>query len=464
MWLGRLRRVVCHVWLRGAVPELPVHFIACEGRECGSDGCGGSCGSCGQQAACVVGSCPEPGVQCFDDNDVEWDGCTGSQVTEFLVNDNTSGNQELPDVIALSTGDYVIAYQDSEGDSGSYGIRLRWLPGDGSLASPSVLANTFQNASQTEPSIARLTNGSFVVVWQSSGQDGWMSGIYGQRYTSLGVKAGAEFQCNSYTDYAQENPTVSGLPSGGFTVLWESSGQDGSGKGIYAKDFDAEGSAVSPEHRINSYTIADQGMPAVTGLASGGHLATWGSFSQDNDGWGIFAQMFDETGQPAGLEFQANTTTYSYQSYPQATTLGTGGFVIVWQSQAQDGEGLGVVGQRFGAMGPTGSEFLLNQTTAMDQRNVDIAHRPGGGFVAVWESDSVDTEFDIVARLYDATGTPEGNEMVVNKYVTGDQTYPKVDVFEDGSFVVVWASSGQDGSNRGVYARRLSPTGELIWR
>ncbi len=48
----------------------------CEGRACGDDGCGGSCGACGENAACVDGGCVcEPaceGKACGDD------GCGGS--------------------------------------------------------------------------------------------------------------------------------------------------------------------------------------------------------------------------------------------------------------------------------------------------------------------------------------------------------------------------------------------------
>jgi hypothetical protein len=36
---------------------------------------------------------------------------------------------------------------------------------------------------------------------------------------------------------------------------------------------------------------------------------------------------------PKGLEFQVNSYTTSYQSYPSASVVGTaGGFVVAWQS------------------------------------------------------------------------------------------------------------------------------------
>ncbi|GMV39917.1 MAG: hypothetical protein AMXMBFR64_16330 [Myxococcales bacterium] len=51
---------------------------SCAERECGSDGCGGSCGKCGDGEACVAGSCEGPACQpdCAD-RECGDDGCGG---------------------------------------------------------------------------------------------------------------------------------------------------------------------------------------------------------------------------------------------------------------------------------------------------------------------------------------------------------------------------------------------------
>jgi hypothetical protein len=53
--------------------------------------------------------------------------------------------------------------------------------------------NTYTTSAQVYPSVASLGDGGFVATWQSIGQDGGSSGIYGQRYDSLGIAAGDEF-------------------------------------------------------------------------------------------------------------------------------------------------------------------------------------------------------------------------------------------------------------------------------
>ena len=95
--------------------------------------------------------------------------------------------------------------------------------------------NTYTQSGQLYPSVSSLVDGGFVVCWQSSGQDGGDSGIYGQLFNSDGSRRGTEFQVNTYTNDTQSSPSVSSLIDGGFVVCWQSHGQDGSDYGIYGK-------------------------------------------------------------------------------------------------------------------------------------------------------------------------------------------------------------------------------------
>ena len=54
---------------------------------------------------------------------------------------------------------------------------------------------------------------------------------------------------------------------------------------------------------------------------------------------------------------------------------------------------------------------------------------------------------------------PDGPEFQVNTYTTGVQAAPSVAVDTSGNFVVVWQSSGPDGSSDGVFGQRFNNTG-----
>ena len=97
--------------------------------------------------------------------------------------------------------------------------------------------NTYTDSLQSSPSVAALSDGGFVVTWQSSGQDGSSYGVYGQRYDQAGNSVGDEFQVNTYTDRSQDSPSVVALSDGGFVVTWQSGDQDGSSYGVYGQLF-----------------------------------------------------------------------------------------------------------------------------------------------------------------------------------------------------------------------------------
>jgi hypothetical protein len=105
------------------------------------------------------------------------------------------------------------------------------------------------------------------------------------------------------------------------------------------------------------------------------------------------------------------------------------------------------------------TEFLLNQTTLNAQQNVQVSMDSTGNFVAAWASVDGGGNSDIYARRYDAAGNALGNEFLVNTYTTNNQTLPDVAVAPNGNFVITWSSTGQDGSEEGVYAQRYNSAG-----
>ena len=128
------------------------------------------------------------------------------------------------------------------------------------------------------------------------------------------ISAGPEIRVNTTTAYDQSYPTVATLAEGGYVATWVSNGQDGSGNGIYAQGYDVGGNAVGSETRVNTTTVNNQGDPAVAALADGGYLVTWESLDQDGSGWGIYAQRYGADGDAVGSETRVNTTTASHQA------------------------------------------------------------------------------------------------------------------------------------------------------
>src|SRR5207302_4391987 len=135
-------------------------------------------------------------------------------------------------------------------------------------------------------------------------------------------------------------PDVAVAADGSFVVVWQSAGQDGSGEGVYAQRFDAGGTPAGGEMLINTVTAGDQQAPRVAYDPSGNAFTVaWESFGQDGDGWGVYARRFDASGPLTG-ETLLSTTTAGDQRHPALTVQPTGEIVVAWESP--DGSGPGI--------------------------------------------------------------------------------------------------------------------------
>ncbi len=120
---------------------------------------------------------------------------------------------------------------------------------------------------------------------------------------------------------------------------------------------------LGEEFQVNTYTTGSQSQPAVAMDSESGFVVVFGS-PQDGSGRGIFGRLFDSSGKPTSGEFPVNTHTPGAQERPAVARDAAGNFVVVWESDSQDGSSHGVLGRRFDADGdPLGGEFQVNTYT-----------------------------------------------------------------------------------------------------
>lgn len=61
--------------------------------------------------------------------------------------------------------------------------------------------------------------------------------VWTHRAANAQTKISSEFQANTYTANNQKDPSVTGLSSDNFVVIWSSQIQDGSEDGVYEQRF-----------------------------------------------------------------------------------------------------------------------------------------------------------------------------------------------------------------------------------
>jgi hypothetical protein len=107
------------------------------------------------------------------------------------------------------------------------------------------------------------------------------------------------------------------------------------------------------------------------------------------------------------------------------------------------------------------AEFAVNQRTSQNQWYTDVAMHNDGNFVAVWTSYGQDgSSGGIYARRFTADGNAIGNEFCVNTMTTGNQTESAIAMDSQGDFVVVWHGPADAGdSEEDVYGRIFDVNG-----
>ena len=248
---------------------------------------------------------------------------------------------------------------------------------------------------------------------------------------------------------------------GRFVITWTSENQDGSGSGIYGQLYDASGAAVGGEFLINETTTGTQDASSVAMADDGTFVVVWQSEGVDVDGLAIVGRRFGADGVALGGEFDVNDYETGNQGGARIAMDAAGNFVVTWTSVGQDGSGTGIYAQRFDRTGePRGTEIAVTTETLNDQRDSSIAMAADGSFVIVWRSDVQDgSSGGIFGQRFAADGSALGAEFQLNTTTANDQFAPEVAMNDAGDFVVAWASQLQDGSDAAIVLRSYAADG-----
>src|SRR5581483_2941548 len=196
----------------------------------------------------------------------------------FTVNTTTAGEQFTPSIAALSTnasggaaGGFVVSW--SGPPSAAWDVFAQRFDASGNKVGGEIAVTTNPNL-QLHSTVTGLTGGGFVVTWYSNDTDGSNQNIYGRVYDATGTAVGSEFEVNAATVSTQVRSEVTGLTDGSFVVTWDSYVN-----GYYqieGQRYDASGSKIGGEFTANAtITTIQQQLSWVTADANGGFTISW---------------------------------------------------------------------------------------------------------------------------------------------------------------------------------------------
>ena len=329
-----------------------------------------------------------------------------------LVHKTAIGQQVKPVVKSLSggntSGNTIFVWQSST--MGKPYIFARLAKGT-SFFTSDIRVNSYLKDQLAEPAASALPDGGAMVAWASLGKDGSLWGVYGRKVTASGAVAGAqEFLVNQYTIGNQRTPAVCTLAQGKVVFAWVSEGERFTGsRDIYARVFTAAGVPVTGEFLVSSTanilanTCAD---PALAALSDGGFTVAWSQKDTVlSNSWDVWGRAFSANGAAVAPAFRINSFLYGDQYQPKLAS-GPSGCLAVWTSLGQDGDREGIFG-RFLAGGTqvSGDEFQVNTTWVSQQLDPDVAWNGVDRFLVVWTSlagpgANGSSGFDLFGQMY----------------------------------------------------------------
>jgi len=191
---------------------------------------------------------------------------------------------------------------------------------------------------------------------------------------------------------------------------------------------------------------------SIAADAAGNFVVSW--HQETSDGFNVMARLYHADGTPAGAAFVVNASSASDQRLPAVAMNASGSFVIVWES-GDDGPRRDIFARRYDADGTAlGSEFRVHADVDDLRVNPEVAIGEDGSFTIAWARHGLSSDVDLFVRRYDSTGVPLGNELEVVSEV--NQQGPEIAITPDGGYILVWQDVFQ------LHGQRFDADGEEI--
>lgn len=360
-----------------------------------------------------------------------------------------AGTHHNPEIAALSDGGHVVVWWAFGADPDGVALQLfaqRYDAAGDRVGAPTEIAD-YNSTEVSVPSVAGFSDGGFVVVWQGYQVDGSGLGIFAQRYGADGAPDGGSIFVNANGFLEPQYPSVATLAAGGFVVSWRAFEIDGGSYDVWARVFDANGAPVTADFVVNTVADGEQDTQGWVGETiarlAGGRLAIVfvDEAGADGSDAGVYVRVFEANGTPVTAQVLVNTSTTGMQQAGSISALAGGGFVVTWTGV--DGSGSGVFAQVFDVDGAkVGGEIPVNDAEASDQLNSKVERLGDGGFVIVWQSDDGSGRFDLHGLRFDADGAKLGGEFVVAGAAGASAEWPSFALRGDGALALVWHGAG----------------------
>lgn len=367
------------------------------------------------------------------------------------------GNKEIVATVPLTAVSGTVKATVSGVNSTTGRLKVLW-----NSVNPSNVAVSTATSGQTAPQAVADNSGGTIVVWEDR-RNGNVD-IYAQRLNSAGAPlwaANGVVICNASGDQLQ--PKVISDDAGGALVVWQDR-RNGADFDIYIQRIDMNG---VPQWTTNgvllSGAVDNQQSPQIVTDGSGGAIVAWED-RRNGVEFDILAQRVNSSGNvewtPDGVPVVSQS---GHQLTPRIVTDDSGGAIIAW-ADYRSGSDYDIYAQRISDLGV--AQWAVNgvvvSAASGNQFSPSMVADGGGGAVIVWQDYRNGTDYGIYAQRLNPSGGVHwtANGILISNS-TDNQVSPFVISSGSDAFIIAWED--YRNGNADIYAQRVSGTGLVSW-
>ncbi len=397
--------------------------------------------------------------------------------SDFVVNTSIAGTQMLTFVsertgrqVAVGPDDsFLVTFVNDCALLGRCDVFARLFDADSSPAPNDITNDSNEFIANLSDEFAAIPSAAFsdsaiFIAWESAND------IRGVALTPRAGHASVSETIISTSDEWQSDPAVAALASGDFVVVWSETDPIGTGNVIRGRFITASGEPRtnpitydSSDFQISTASGASYALPSVVGTGqSSGFAVVW------RDDHNIFGRFFDATGSPQNANDVA-LTTYDTTAdvFGPNVAWSNATAVVVWGVRDYDSslyaEGAYLLRRFEPETGnPETPVRILSPSTPDRYSPADVAVLQSGTIGATWHHCGASGDGSgcgVFFQLVHPTGLPIGKPRVANSTKLGDQTGPSIAARSDG-FLLAWNDASEqppDDVEGAIRARLLYP-------
>jgi len=292
--------------------------------------------------------------------------------SQRTVNSIGAGQQLKPQIAMADDGSFVVVWEDDADGNGHFEIEMRGFSANGSESFAQTTVNT-PGDGRVEPQIAMAGDGRFVVVWQDDVDKNGYSQILMRGFNANGTERFSQRTVNSIGADQQLKPQIAMADNADFAVVWEDDADGNSHHEIEMRGFNANGSEKFAQRTVN--LAGDGRLNPEVGMADDGSLVVVWQDDADKNGYHqVLMRGFNANGIERFSQRTVNSVAAGQQTMPHIGMLSSGGFMVVWEDDANDDGSSEVFGRGFNANGlQTFADFTINSASDGNQKQPVIA-------------------------------------------------------------------------------------------